>query len=171
MPGIDLTAIESAVGELLATEAAELVDLRYLQEGGRWVLRCYVDKHGGVTLDDCEYLSGRIGALLDTLDAVPHSYVLEVSSPGLDRVLKKERDFLRFAGHRVRVRLREPRDGQRRFRGRLAGVEAGSVLLEAAPPSPEEPARLLRVELDRIEEARLDPEVTFGCGPKSAGLR
>jgi len=161
MPGIDLTAIERSVGELLATEAAELVDMRYLQEGGRWVLRFYVDKHGGISLDDCEYLSGRIGALLDATEAMTSAYVLEVSSPGLDRILKKERDFQRFAGHKVRLRLREPLDGQRRFRGRLGGMDAGALVLEVPAPSPEEPARVLRLALEGIEEARLDPEVGF----------
>ena len=68
---LDLEKIEKAVEGMLAAEAVELVDLRYLQEGGRWILRFYLDKHSGINLDDCEYFSDRIGALLDTMDAVP----------------------------------------------------------------------------------------------------
>lgn len=151
----DLSQIEKAVEALLAGEAAELVDLRYLREGGRWVLRFYVDKHGGVTLDDCERFSDRIGALLDALDALPHAYVLEVSSPGLDRVLKKEKDFIRFSGHQVKLRLKAPRDGQRRFQGRLGPVAQGRLTLE------EPGGRSLEVALESIEEARLDPDVSF----------
>ncbi|MEK7744293.1 MAG: ribosome maturation factor RimP [Elusimicrobiota bacterium] len=148
----DLKAVESAVEGLLNQEAAELVDLRWLREGGRWVLRFYVDKHGGVSLDDCEYLSKRIGALLDAMDSVPYSYSLEVSSPGLDRVLKKEKDFLRFCGHRAKLRLRAPLEGQRRFNGLVKGFEAGEVLFDTGQ-------KTLRVVLVEVEEARLDPEV------------
>ena len=148
----DLEQIEKAVSGLLAQEAVELVDLRYLQEGGRWVLRFYLDKHGGITLDDCEKLSSRIGALLDTVDVLMHPYSLEVSSPGLDRRLKRERDFQRFSGHRVKIRLKEPLEGRRRFHGYLKGFEAGKVLLENAGTT-------VAFEFAAIEEARLDPEI------------
>jgi ribosome maturation factor RimP len=148
----DLKLIEQAVEGLLAQEGVELVDLRYLMQGGRWVLRFYLDKHRGITLDDCEYLSDRIGALLDTMDIIPHAYTLEVSSPGLDRVLKKDKDFMRFAGHRVRVRLKNQHNGQRNFSGYLKGFENGSIVLDIGE-------RTLCLELSWIEEARLDPEI------------
>ena len=83
---------------LLEQEAAELVDLKFAKEGPKWVLRVYLDRKGGVTLDDCAYLSERIGSLIDSSDAIQRAYVLEVSSPGLDRVIKKEMDFERFSG-------------------------------------------------------------------------
>lgn len=154
---IDIRRIEAEVERLLSQEAAELVDLRYLRENGRWVLRVFVDKHGGVTLEDCEYLSKRIGALLDGSEAVPHAYVLEVSSPGLDRVLKKEKDFERFSGHRARLTLRAPLAGRRNFAGYLRGLDAGQVVLEAGEQT-------LRLALADIEEARLDPEIRIGRG-------
>jgi len=151
---LDLKSIETAVDGLIQQEGMELVDLRWLQEAGRSVMRVYADKNGGVSLKDCEYLSSRIGAMLDAMDAVRSSYVLEVSSPGLDRVLKKERDFLRFAGFRVRLRLKEPMDGQRNFQGRLKGMEAGLVVVDAG-------ARTLNVPPLAIDEVRLDPDIAI----------
>ncbi|MDD5657957.1 MAG: ribosome maturation factor RimP, partial [Elusimicrobia bacterium] len=146
---MDASDIEKLVEPLLAQEEAELVDLQSLRESGRLILRFFLDKPGGITLDDCEHLSNRIGALLDEADAVAGSYVLEVSSPGLDRVLKKEKDFLRFAGKAVKVRLRAAREGRRNFKGTLIGFEAGRVLLEGEGGRWEFP-------LPEIDEARLD---------------
>jgi len=148
----DIKALETAVDGLLNQEGMELVDLRWLQENGRWVLRIYADKHGGTTLKDCEYLSNRVGAMLDAMDAVECSYTLEVSSPGLDRVLKKEKDFLRFSGYQVHVRLKEPLEGQRNFKGRLQGVEAGLIVVDTG-------ARVLNIPPSSVEEARLQPDI------------
>lgn len=148
----DLAKIEGAVQAVLDQEAVELVDLQYVHEGGRRVLRFFVDKAGGIKLDDCEYLSNRIGALLDTTDLVQESYVLEVSSPGMDRVLKKERDFLRFVGHRAKVRLKIPENGQRNFKGFLQPMEGSLVVLQSGEST-------VKFALDRIEEARLDPDI------------
>ncbi|MFA6092840.1 MAG: ribosome maturation factor RimP [Elusimicrobiota bacterium] len=149
----DLKMIETALDSLLAQEAMELVDLRWLQEGSRWILRVYADKHGGIGLDDCEYLSGRIGAFIDETDAIRESYILEVSSPGIDRVLKKEKDFARFEGHRVRMRLKLPVDGQRNFQGQIRGVVDGRVVVDAGNE------RTFQVRPDEIEEARLIADV------------
>ena len=146
---MDAARIENVVEPLLTQEAAELVDIEWLHEHGRQVLRFYLDKKGGITLDDCEHLSNRIGALLDEADLVPGSYVLEVSSPGLDRVLKKEKDFARFAGKAVQVRLKVPQDGRRNFKAVLQGSVDGKVVIEC------EGARF-EFPLGLIEEARLD---------------
>lgn len=148
----DLKTVETAVEGLLNQEGMELVDLRWLQEGGRWILRVYADKHGGTTLRDCEVLSNRIGAMLDAMDAVECSYTLEVSSPGLDRVLKKEKDFVRFAGYQVRLKLKEPLEGQRNFKGRLQGVEGGLIVVDTG-------VRTINVPPSSVEEARLQPDI------------
>jgi len=148
----DLTSVETAVQGLLAGEAADLVDLQYRCEGGRWVLRFFVDKPGGTNLDDCEYFSNRIGGLLDASDLMPHRYVLEVSSPGLDRRLKRPVDFLRFLGHRAKVRLKAPAQGRRHFTGFIKSYEDGRVVLEAGEHT-------ATFALDAIDEARLDPEI------------
>lgn len=149
----DLREIERAVEGVLSQEAVELVDLEYVHESGRWVLRFFLDKPGGVTLQDCEYMSDRIGAMLDMTDLLPRSYVLEVSSPGVDRVLRKDGDFLRFLGHRVKVRLRRPMEGGRRnFTGFLRGFQEGRVSLECD-------GQATRFAREEIEEARLFPEL------------
>jgi ribosome maturation factor RimP len=148
----DLAQIEKAVQGVLDQEAVELVDLQYVHEGGRWVLRFFLDKAGGVTLGDCEYLSNRIGGVLDLTDLLPRSYVLEVSSPGIDRLIKKERDFQRFSGYRVEIWLKTPEAGRRHYVGVLEGLEEGQVKLSFADQH-------LRLPLDRIEEARLHPEL------------
>jgi len=149
---VDVARLEALVQPVLAREAAELVDLQYLRERGRWVLRFFVDKAGGISLDDCERLSGSIGAVLEMENVVPGSYVLEVSSPGLDRVLKREADFVRFAGHRARIRLKSALEGQRNFRGLLLGCAEGRVSFESAD-------RRFEFLLADIEEARLDPDI------------
>ena len=148
----NLAKLEKDLETLLAQDAMELVDLRYLNEGGRWVLRLYIDKPGGVTLDDCEQASHRVGAFLDAAEVMTHSYALELSSPGLDRVLKKDKDFERFMGQRVAVRLRLAIDGRRRLSGLLKGLEAGQLLVESE-------GALLRVDRTAVDEARLDPEI------------
>lgn len=141
--------IEKLIEPMLAQEYAELVDLTYLKEGPRWVLRVFMDKEGGITLDDCAYFSERIGSLVDASGAVDRSYVLEVSSPGLDRVIKKEKDFARFAGKAVKVRLKAPEQGQRNFQGVLKGLIDGKVVIESSEKTFEFPAAL-------VAETRLD---------------
>lgn len=142
--------LEKAVEPLVEQESAELVDLTFAKEGPKWVLRVYIDKPGGFTLDDCEYFSNRIGALLDETDLITQSYVLEVSSPGLDRVIKKEKDFQRFSGKTVKLRLKSPQGGQRNFKGTLRGWKDGNVLVEVKPGETRE------FSFPLIDEVRLD---------------
>lgn len=141
--------IEKLIAPLVEQESAEIVDVRYAKEGPKWVLRVYLDKTGGITLDDCAHFSERIGSYLETESAIDRSYVLEVSSPGLDRVIKKEKDFKRFAGKAVKVRLKAPEAGQRNFSGVLAGFEDGKVVIDAA-------GQRLSFPLQAVDEARLD---------------
>jgi ribosome maturation factor RimP len=103
----------------------ELVDVEYLSEGGRWILRVYVDRDGGITLDDCVRVSREIGDLIDVKDFFRQPYVLEVSSPGLDRPLKKEKDFVHAVGKDVNIRMAAPIDGRRNFKGKLQSFEDG----------------------------------------------
>jgi ribosome maturation factor RimP len=108
----------------------ELVDIEYLAERGRWILRIYVDKEGGVTLDDCARVSREISYLMDVKDIVEHAYVLEVSSPGLNRPLKRERDFLWALGKKVKIKMANPVKGQRNFIGYLKDLREGNLHLE-----------------------------------------
>ncbi|MDE2313756.1 MAG: ribosome maturation factor RimP [Elusimicrobia bacterium] len=141
--------LEEIIAPLAEQESAELVDLTFAPEGGRWVLRVIMDKPGGITLDDCAYFSDRIGSLLDSTNAIARSYVLEVSSPGLDRIIKKEKDFIRFAGQKVRVELKQSLHGRRRFAGELKGYRDGKVLVACGAETFEFPQ-------PAIDEVRLD---------------
>ena len=141
--------VETLIVPLLEAESAELVDLSYAKEGPNWMLRLFLDKQGGITLDDCAYFSDRIGSLLDTSGVMRHGYVLEVSSPGLDRVIKKEKDFQRFSGKAVTLRLKVPEQGQRKFRGTLRGMSDGKVRVDCE-------GRSLELPPSAIDEMRLD---------------
>jgi ribosome maturation factor RimP len=123
--------VEQLAEALVASEGMELVDLEYRREGRRWMLRLFIDKDGGVTLDDCASISRELGDLLDVKDVIPQAYVLEVSSPGLNRRLRRKKDFSRFAGQKVRLRLVAPIDGRRKIVGELEGIEDETVIVVA----------------------------------------
>lgn len=121
---------------LLEQHQFELVDVEYVKEAGSWYLRAYIDKEGGITVDDCETISRILSDWLDKEDFIEDSYILEVSSPGLGRPLKKEKDFLRSVGKDVEVRLYRPVDRQKEFTGRLVSFTADTVTI--APEDGEE---------------------------------
>lgn len=133
MVGVDrLTAL---VEPVLEGAGAELVDLELAGSRGRPVVRVFVDAAGGISLDDCARLSRRLEAALESAAAVPERYVLEVSSPGLQRPLRTRAHFERFADREIEVRLYAPKDGRKRFVGRLQSVrdrEDGSYAIEVA---------------------------------------
>ena len=107
----------------------ELVDIEYLFEQGRWILRIYVDKSGGITLDHCTRVSREIDDLIEVKDIFHQEYVLEISSPGLNRRLKKEKDFQRAVGKDMKIRMATPLEGQRNFRGNLQSFKDGILCL------------------------------------------
>jgi ribosome maturation factor RimP len=123
---VDISGITEQIGDLvepvLYESGYELVDVEYLSERGKWVLRLYVDKEGGITVDDCASVSREIGTLIDMKDLIQHKYVLEVSSPGLNRPLKKETDFFRVMGKKIKVRMAVPVNGRRNFSGYLKDI-------------------------------------------------
>ena len=108
----------------------ELVDVEYLSEHGRWVLRVYIDKDKGVTIEDCARISSELGDLIDIKDIIDHEYVLEVSSPGLNRPLKKEKDFSRVIGKKIKVRTTDPINGRRNYTGYLKDFRENTLFLE-----------------------------------------
>jgi len=141
--------IETILTPLVEQEGGEIVDLQWRREGHQWVLRLFLDKPEGITLDDCAVFSDRIGAFLDEKNAIEQSYVLEISSPGLDRVVKKDKDFARFAGKAVKVRIKIPENGQRRFAGVLNGLHDGKVAVQVG-------ADVKTFTRQNIDEIRLD---------------
>ena len=117
---------------LPVVEAAgcSLWDVEYVKEAGTWFLRVYIDKEGGVSIDDCEAVSRPLSDLLDQADPIEGSYTFEVSSAGADRALKKPEHFARFLGHEIEVKLYRPREGRKEFVGVLKGYESGDVTLD-----------------------------------------
>ena len=126
--------IEKKAEELILPVLEEnrfgLWDTEYVKEAGTWYLRYYIDKEGGITINDCEAVSRRVSDLLDELDFIPESYILEVSSPGLGRQLKKTRDYERSIGQEVEIRLFKAVDGSKEYTGLLLGFEQNSFTIE-----------------------------------------
>lgn len=141
--------IETLLTPLVEQEGGEIVDLQWRREGHQWILRLFLDKPQGISLDDCAYFSDRVGAFLDEKDAIEQSYVLEISSPGLDRVVKKDKDFARFSGKPVKVRIKIAENGQRRFAGVLEGLQDGKVAVRVGKD-------LKLFDRKNIDEVRLD---------------
>ena len=108
----------------------ELVDVEYVKEGGSWYLRAYIDKPGGINVDDCEIVSRELSDILDEKDFIDEAYILEVSSPGLGRPLKKEKDFKRSLGQEVEVRTYRMMDRKKEFTGILKDHDKDTVTIE-----------------------------------------
>ena len=124
-----VTALAAPVAEKLGLE---LWDVEYIREAGQWFLRVYIDKDGGVSINDCEALSRALDPVLDEADPIPDSYVFEVSSAGAERELKRPGDFERFMGSGAEVRLYQPVNGSKSFVGTLSGYRDGDVTLTIA---------------------------------------
>jgi ribosome maturation factor RimP len=151
--GVILHRVEGILRPLLNAEGLSLVDVEYKREQGGWVLRVFIDKEGSVTLEDCARVSREFGQLLDVEDIIPTSYHLEVSSPGLDRPLKKEADFVKYSGRRVRIKTTEPVAGRRNFKGALLGCTEGKVMVEV------EKNDVFTIPLTSILKANLEIEL------------
>jgi len=136
---------------LVTNEGMEMVDVEFRRESHGAVLRLYLDRSGGVSLDDLSRVSRQVGDLLDVHDVVPGAYTLEVSSPGINRRLRRADHFQRYLGQRVRVRTQAPLDGRRVFLGPLTGVDAdGITLLQDGTPC--------AIRFTEIAEANYEPE-------------
>ena len=108
----------------------ELVDVEYVKEAGTWYLRAYIDKPGGITVDDCEAVSRKFSDVLDEKDYIEDTYIFEVSSPGLGRPLKKDKDFERNMGKLVEIRTYRPIEKQKEFCGILTAYDSNSVTID-----------------------------------------
>jgi ribosome maturation factor RimP len=122
--------VEALVAPAIAEQGLELVDIEYVKEGAYWYLRLYIDKDTGVDIDDCSNVSHLVSGILDKKDPISQAYMLEVSSPGLERPLKKEADFHRFAGKLVRVLTKQPYQGYQEFTGYLVELINDEIVLE-----------------------------------------
>ena len=144
-------AVEALLEPILDADGIELVDVEYVRERN-WILRIYIDKEGGVDLADCQSISEKAGEILDEKDIIPDNYMLEVSSPGLDRVLKKDKDFRRYAGSDVDVKLFAPLEeaGGKAFTAHLEGLtEEGDLALTLTDGTE------IALDRDKISQVRL----------------
>ena len=148
------TICEPAIREL----GLELVEVEHVRAPGGVLLRLYIDREGGVTVTNCAEVSREVGHLLDAEDVMQGRYFLEVSSPGVDRVLRKPEHFERFRGREVRVRTRAPVGGKRRLAGKIASCSGETLSVQS------ETGEVVDVPLDLIERATLRGELDFGRG-------
>lgn len=138
---------------LMEENQFELVDVEYVKEGSNWYLRAYIDKPGGITIDDCELVSRALSDLLDQEDFIEDSYILEVSSPGLLRPIKKDKDFERNMGKDVEIRCYKMIDKQKEFTGALIAYDGDSVTIQTDEKE---------MKFARKEIALIRPAVDFG---------
>ena len=146
-----IAPVAERIGE---QQGVEIVEVELLGGGIHRVLRVYIDKPEGVTLEDCEKVSHQLGEVLDAEDVVSGAFTLEVSSPGVDRKLVKAKDFERFVGQKVKVALKQPLDGSKRIEGVLAAFNNDVATLSVAQGKNKEPKQV-RIELNQIDKANL----------------
>ena len=149
LPEEAFNKIKALAETLLQEEEMELADLELLREGRGWVLRLFIDKSGGINLDDCASVSRQFGDQLEVEDLIPFRYTLEVSSPGLDRPLKKDQDFLRHIGNQIQVITRSPWEGRSFFKGKMLDYQVSGALSLA------EKKKVWEIPVSLIAKARL----------------
>ncbi len=145
-------AARRVAGPILEEMGYELVDLQFIMESGRWRLRFFIDKEGGVRVGDCEAFSREVGTLIEVEDFIDGSYVLEVSSPGLDRPLFTPGDYKKFEGRLAKVRTKEPLEGQKVFLGRIVSPDDMGFSINT------EDGRTYYIEYGQVDKARLEVE-------------
>jgi ribosome maturation factor RimP len=146
--------LQETIAPALADARMELVDMQITAEHGQRHVRIFIDKEeGGIKLDDCAQMSRSLGTLLDEKMPELENYVIEVSSPGIDRVLKVEKDFKRFIGKRAQITVFAPINGQRNFIGTLLKCENGMVEIDDIA------GKIVGIEISKMARARLDPEI------------
>lgn len=141
--------VRAMIHPIVLNEGMEVVDIEYRRESGGWILRLILDKEGGVTLDDCTRVSQEVGRSLDVEDILQTSYTLEVSSPGLTRPLKTEKDFMKYLHRWVKVKTVDPIQNRRRFKGKLLGVSENEVEIEVE-------REIFQIPLSNVAKANLE---------------
>jgi ribosome maturation factor RimP len=160
----DIERVREIAAQVGASSGVEVVEVDMRGSSNARMLRVFIDKPGGVTHEDCANISRELSTILDVEDAVPGgSYVLEVSSPGLDRKLSRPADFERFTGSRIKLTTRTPVNGNRHFEGRLQSFHEGRMTLELGTPGKKpKPGSVpvkIEIELSNVEKANVVPEI------------
>ncbi len=141
--------VHAMVNPIFSNEGMELVEVEYRREARGWVLRLYVDKEGGVTLDDCTRVSQEVGRILDVEDFISIPYTLEVSSPGLTRTLKSEKDFIKYRNRLIKVKTLDPIENRRQFKGKLLGINENRIEIAMNQ-------EVLQIPLSNVAKANLE---------------
>ena len=151
-----MTNVQKLAEEITQANNYELVHVEFLQDGKQWVLRIYLDKEGGITIDDCKKVSRQLSYELDAEDIIPHHYSLEVSSPGVDRVMGKIEDYKKYADNNIVIRLKQPHEGRKKFNGKLLGInnEKTNVIVEIDNDE-------YNIPFDLIKKANLKIDINF----------
>ncbi|MDQ0198598.1 ribosome maturation factor RimP [Neobacillus ginsengisoli] len=144
--------IEGLVSPIIQELGLELVEIEYVKEGKSWFLRVYIDKDNGVDIEDCGLVSERLSEQLDSVDPIPHNYFLEVSSPGAERPLKKDKDFEKAIGKNVFIKTYEPIDGEKSFEGKLLEFAGGQLKIEVKIKTRK---KAIEIPYDKVANARL----------------
>lgn len=147
-----ISIVENLTIPILEDMNLELVDIEYVKEGKNWFLRLFIDKEDGVDIEECGIVSERLSEHLDELDPIPHNYFLEVSSPGAERPLKKEADFLKAVDKYVNVKTYEPIDGEKVFEGKLVSFQEGLLTIEMKIKTR---TKTVNIPLEKVAKARL----------------
>ena len=149
--------VKKIVIPILEEKGLELIDIDFVRDQRGWTLRIFADyPTGGITINDCEWVSDRLGTILDIEDFIPVSYILEISSPGLDRPLKTKRDFERNISKIVKISTFEPQDNQRNFKGEILEVGEDFVKIFDVSRNDE-----VSIKFDNIKKAKLDLDALF----------
>ncbi|HLO12361.1 MAG TPA: ribosome maturation factor RimP [Pseudoneobacillus sp.] len=148
--------VADLVSPIVTAAGLELVDIEYVKEGREWFLRIYIDKDSGVDIEECGFVSEKLSEKLDELDPIPHNYFLEVSSPGAERPLKKEKDFEKAIGKNILIKTYEPIDGEKTFEGTLLEFIDQIVKIEVKIKTRK---KTIEIPYEKVANARL--AVTF----------
>ncbi len=146
-------AARRVAGPVIEEMGCELAEVRFVMEGGRWRLQIFIDKPGGITIDDCEAVSREIDTLIEVEDFIQGAYILEVSSPGLDRPLYKPADYMRFNGKLAKVKTNAAIDGQKAFTGRIDSPDEEGFSLVI-----HDGRKIVYIKYGQVEKARLEVE-------------
>jgi ribosome maturation factor RimP len=141
--------VRAIADPILSNEGMELVEIEYRRESKGWVLRLYIDKVGGATLDDCTRISQEVGRSLDVEDFISTPYTLEISSPGLSRPLKKEKDFMKYRNQMIKVKTVDPIENRRQFNGKLLGISEDRIEIEMD-------GGIFQISLSNVAKANLE---------------
>lgn len=158
------TIVERLGNQVAADLDYELVDVEYRKEGPDWVLRCFIDKENGVGIEDCQRFSEALDKVLDEADPIPGRYLLEVSSPGIERPLKKEEDFIRFAGKMIEIKLNKALNNRKTYHGELIGIIGEESERKVALKIDD--SEVLEIPRNEIAKAKLLIDISNGEGGK-----